>query len=147
MSAGRTWLPALRYLQRRSEDWAQVLNVAGLDAAAVEDLDARVPTAAGCKLLRAAAAHLDEPLFGLHAASVVDRATFGLIELVVASQPDRDAAIEATTASLKQVKTHLQAQGFDPAVITDDLYVLDGERYVPLDDATFRAIQAAERRL
>lgn len=45
-----------------------------------------------------------------------------------------------TTASLKHVKTGLQAEGFDPDHIDDPMYVLVEEDYLPLDRARYESI-------
>lgn len=72
---------------------------AGLERSAIEDLHTRVPLSAGQKLLRDATMASKDPLFALHAAARVERATFGLLEYLVASQGNRDAAL-ATFARL-----------------------------------------------
>ncbi len=52
----------------------------------------------------------------------------------------------ALTGSFKYVKTHLKKDGFDPALVTDPLYVLDNEqkKYVALTPELFAKIQAKE---
>jgi len=55
----------------------------------------------------------------------------------------------ATTASFKYVKTTLQKDGFDPATLTDALFVIDpvSRRYQVLDAETHADIIAGRRRL
>ncbi len=47
------------------------------------------------------------------------------------------------TASFKKVKTALQAEGFDPSIITDQLYFLDSEKgkYVRITESIYMDIQ------
>jgi acyl-CoA synthetase (AMP-forming)/AMP-acid ligase II len=51
------------------------------------------------------------------------------------------------TATLKHQKVDYRAEGFDPAVVRDPLYFLDGTRYIALDDALFRRLMAGEMKL
>jgi fatty-acyl-CoA synthase len=55
----------------------------------------------------------------------------------------------ATTATFKHTKNELKREGYDPAVISDPLYVDDPikRRFVPLDSALYARIQAGELRL
>lgn len=52
-----------------------------------------------------------------------------------------------TTGTFKLKKVDLVREGFDPARVTDALYVDDGETYRPLDAVTFDAIVSGARRL
>lgn len=47
--------------------------------------------------------------------------------------------IDATN-SFKQMKQQLQREGFDPAVVSDEMYFLDGDRYVPLTAELYQQI-------
>ena len=51
------------------------------------------------------------------------------------------------TATLRPVKQRLAEDGFDPATISDPLYVSDGRAYVPLDADLYRRIATGEMRL
>jgi fatty-acyl-CoA synthase len=51
------------------------------------------------------------------------------------------------TGTFKHRKVDLVEQGFDPAQISDPLFFLDGERYVPLDDALYARIASGEQRV
>jgi fatty-acyl-CoA synthase len=51
------------------------------------------------------------------------------------------------TGTFKHRKVELVKEGFDPSVIPDPLYFLDGERYVPLDAALHARIVRGEQRL
>jgi fatty-acyl-CoA synthase len=55
----------------------------------------------------------------------------------------------AVTGTLKQRKTEVRAEGFDPAVISDPIYFRDDEArtYRPLDRALHAEIEAGTRRL
>jgi fatty-acyl-CoA synthase len=55
-------------------------------------------------------------------------------------------ALEAT-GTFKLKKASLAEDGFDPGLATDPLYVLDGGRYRPLDQAAFEALAAGRLRL
>jgi fatty-acyl-CoA synthase len=57
-------------------------------------------------------------------------------------------AIELT-GTFKLRKQHLALEGYDPARVSDALYVADGasDRYVPLDVATYQRLQAGALRL
>jgi fatty-acyl-CoA synthase len=61
----------------------------------------------------------------------------------------RVAAEMDVTGTLKHAKRRLQEEGYDPARVTDPLYVRDDERrtYVPIDAAMKRRIDAGEIRL
>ena len=61
----------------------------------------------------------------------------------------RVAAAMDTTGNFKNRKTRLQAEGFDPARVTDPLWFRDdtASAYVPLDPALHTAILSGERRL
>ena len=37
------------------------------------------------------------------------------------------------------------AEGYDPAKVSDPLYLLDGDRYIPLDQSIWDAIQSGSR--
>jgi fatty-acyl-CoA synthase len=56
------------------------------------------------------------------------------------------AELEAT-GTFKLKKAELAAAGFDPARVTDPLYVRDGEAYRPLDGASYAQITAGRHRL
>ena len=46
-----------------------------------------------------------------------------------------------TTETFKPKRRAYVEQGFDPASVSDPLFVFDGERYVPLDADRWAAIQ------
>ena len=46
------------------------------------------------------------------------------------------------TGTFKHQKTDYRKEGFDPSVVQDPLYFLDGEKYVPLDQALFDDLSA-----
>jgi acyl-CoA synthetase (AMP-forming)/AMP-acid ligase II len=48
--------------------------------------------------------------------------------------------------TLKQQKAEYQMEGYDPAQVTDDLYVLSGECYQPLDAAVYADIKSGVRK-
>jgi acyl-CoA synthetase (AMP-forming)/AMP-acid ligase II len=48
------------------------------------------------------------------------------------------------TGTFKHQKTGYRDEGFDPSKVSDPLYFLDGDRYVPLDQTLFQRIQAGE---
>jgi len=48
------------------------------------------------------------------------------------------------TGTFKHQKTDYRREGFDPARTQDPLFFLDGEKYVPLDAALYRAIVSGE---
>lgn len=54
-----------------------------------------------------------------------------------------------TTSTFKQQKFQLVQSGFDPAAISDPLYVLDYQQqsYVPLTENIYRSIMTGERKL
>ena len=49
-----------------------------------------------------------------------------------------------TTSTLKHQKVDYRTEGFDPARVSDPLYFLDGDRYIPIDSETFARIQSGE---
>jgi acyl-CoA synthetase (AMP-forming)/AMP-acid ligase II len=51
------------------------------------------------------------------------------------------------TATLKHQKVDYRAEGFDPTVVRDPLYFLDGTRYAALDEALYRRLMAGEVKL
>lgn len=53
---------------------------------------------------------------------------------------------QETTATFKHRKVDLKRDGFDPARVSDPLYVLDGEAYVPLTAGRYAAIQSGALR-
>jgi fatty-acyl-CoA synthase len=48
------------------------------------------------------------------------------------------------TATFKHQKAAYREEGFDPARVSDPLFLLDGETYVPIDQTVFQRIQAGE---
>ena len=46
------------------------------------------------------------------------------------------------TGTFKHQKVDYQREGYDPARVSDPLYLLDGDKYVPLDEETFDGIQS-----
>jgi acyl-CoA synthetase (AMP-forming)/AMP-acid ligase II len=48
------------------------------------------------------------------------------------------------TGTFKHQKTGYRDEGFDPGKVSDPLYFLDGERYVPIDQSLYQRIQAGE---
>lgn len=48
------------------------------------------------------------------------------------------------TGTFKHQKTSYRDEGYDPKRVTDPLYFLDGDRYVPIDQALFQRLQAGE---
>ena len=51
------------------------------------------------------------------------------------------------TGTFKHRKVELVKEGFDPSTLSDPLFFLDGERYVPLDAALYGRIVRGEQRL
>ena len=51
------------------------------------------------------------------------------------------------TGTFKHRKVDYRSEGFDPNVISDRIYVFDGEVYAPLDEHLFSQIEAGERSL
>jgi acyl-CoA synthetase (AMP-forming)/AMP-acid ligase II len=51
------------------------------------------------------------------------------------------------TGTFKHQKVDYRREGFDPSAISDRLYVLDGDAYVPLSESVFAAIESGERAL
>jgi len=49
-----------------------------------------------------------------------------------------------TTSTLKHQKVDYRREGFDPEVIDDPMYFLDGDRYVPVDIALYAMIASGE---
>jgi len=48
------------------------------------------------------------------------------------------------TGTFKHQKTGYRDEGFDPTKVSDPLYFLDGDTYVPLDQSLYQRIQAGE---
>ena len=46
------------------------------------------------------------------------------------------------TGTFKHQKVDYQREGYDPSLVSDPLYLLDGEKYVPLDAETYEGIQS-----
>ncbi len=70
-------------------------------------------------------------------------------ELPAYARPRFVRVIQAldTTGTFKIQKTRLKREGVDLAQISDPLFVLDGQRYVPLTEARLAAISRGELRL
>jgi len=49
-----------------------------------------------------------------------------------------------TTSTLKHQKVDYRAEGFDPGKVSDPLYFLDGDHYIPIDAGTFARLEAGE---
>jgi len=49
------------------------------------------------------------------------------------------------TGTFKHQKVDYRREAFDPAKVSDPLYFLDGEKYVPLDDALYAAIASGDQ--
>jgi fatty-acyl-CoA synthase len=49
------------------------------------------------------------------------------------------------TVTFKHQKVDYRREGYDPSLLNDPLYLLDGDRYVPLDQAVWDAIQDGSR--
>jgi acyl-CoA synthetase (AMP-forming)/AMP-acid ligase II len=48
------------------------------------------------------------------------------------------------TGTFKHQKVDYRKEGYDPAAVTDPLYLLDGERYTPIDAELYRRIQSGD---
>jgi acyl-CoA synthetase (AMP-forming)/AMP-acid ligase II len=48
------------------------------------------------------------------------------------------------TGTFKHQKTGYRDEGFDPAKVSDPLFFLDGDSYVPIDQSLFQRLQAGE---
>jgi acyl-CoA synthetase (AMP-forming)/AMP-acid ligase II len=46
------------------------------------------------------------------------------------------------TGTFKHQKVDYQREGYDPSLVTDPLYLLEGDKYVPLDGELYQAIQS-----
>jgi len=46
------------------------------------------------------------------------------------------------TGTFKHQKTDYRKEGYDPSRVEDPLYFLDGEKYVPVDQALFDGLQS-----
>lgn len=55
----------------------------------------------------------------------------------------------ATTETFKQQKVRMAAEGFDPSVLSDPLYILDQDvgAYLPLTPARFNALLSGDIRI
>ena len=51
------------------------------------------------------------------------------------------------TGTFKHQKVEYRREAFDPGKVSDPLYFLDGEKYVPLDAALYESIRSGETRL
>ena len=51
------------------------------------------------------------------------------------------------TGTFKHQKVDYRKEGFDPGVVKDPLYLLDGESYAEIDTQVFEALQKGERTL
>jgi len=77
-----------------------------------------------------------------------------LAEFVVANLPvfqrpyfirlQRDMRI---TGTFKHQKVDYRREGFDPAKVDDPLFLLDGDKFVPLDRSVYEALESGERKL
>jgi acyl-CoA synthetase (AMP-forming)/AMP-acid ligase II len=47
------------------------------------------------------------------------------------------------TSTLKHKKVDYRREGYDPSQVSDPLYFLDGDRYIPIDDELYGRIQAS----
>ncbi len=52
-----------------------------------------------------------------------------------------------TTGTFKHQKTDYRKEGYDPGQVEDPLYLLDGEKYVPLDADLYARISSGELKL
>jgi Arabinose-binding domain of AraC transcription regulator, N-term/Helix-turn-helix domain len=90
----RAFLPLLSGLRRLGHDPAPLLAAVGLDAAALEDPDARIPMSAGAGLLVSAAAFTGDDCIGLHLAEHADLRTVDVhFYAMAASDTLRDAFV------------------------------------------------------
>ena len=51
------------------------------------------------------------------------------------------------TGTFKHQKVDYRKEGFDPALITDPLFFLDGSNYLPMDREAFASVQDGTRKL
>jgi acyl-CoA synthetase (AMP-forming)/AMP-acid ligase II len=51
------------------------------------------------------------------------------------------------TVTLKHQKVDYRREGFDPAKVEDPLYLLEGERYIPLDADVWASLQDGSRKI
>ena len=51
------------------------------------------------------------------------------------------------TVTLKHQKVDYRREGYDPTKVDDPLYLLEGERYIPLDADVWRSIQDGSRKI
>lgn len=78
-----------------------------------------------------------------------DFATFVLEKLPVYQRPyflriQKDMRI---TGTFKHQKVDYRKEGYDPALVQDPLYLLEGERYEAIDPSLFEAIQSGEKQV
>lgn len=117
--------------RERGVDSDALVHATGIDPRAVDDRDARIPTAAYLRLFELAVRQTADDSFGPRVGQAIDGAAFGLLGFVVASSPTLREALDRFARYSRLLCDELSVSVVDRGDESEIVYAMNESPYVP----------------